>query len=245
MKIEDHFDDCGEDLSSLKGVELCSLAWTSSLDEEAEPCMSETAYARECDGISKFMFYGPCDTPDMKHLSMVVLPNITTLKEMCALKHTHIFLADLGGGEARNSRLSVRGKSTTSSILDARVKVDLTVQSSRNQLISFLADAQASAVVLTPAPYTQIEGNPWEYWSEPNLGEEQYFTQVCGHIAAQQLNKCLHFLLYQANVNNQKVLPWPQILTDDRVGQFQYSRCSCGLQETGRSDDSPHVSKHC
>ena len=93
MKIEDHFDDCGEDLSSLKGVELCSLAWTSSLDEEAEPFMSETAYAHECDGITTRMFYGPCDTPDMKHLSMVVLPNITALTEMFALKTYAHFLS--------------------------------------------------------------------------------------------------------------------------------------------------------
>jgi hypothetical protein len=81
MKVEDHFDDCGEDLSSLKGVELCSLAWTSSLDEEAEPYMSETAHAHECDGVMIFMLYGPCTTPDMKHLSMVALPSITALKK--------------------------------------------------------------------------------------------------------------------------------------------------------------------
>ena len=46
MNIEEHFDDCGDDLSSLKGVELCSLAWTSPLDEDAEPIMSETAHAQ-------------------------------------------------------------------------------------------------------------------------------------------------------------------------------------------------------
>ena len=46
MNIEEHFDDCGEDLSSLKGVELCSLAWTSSLDEDAERIMSDTAHAQ-------------------------------------------------------------------------------------------------------------------------------------------------------------------------------------------------------
>ena len=54
MKIEEHLDDCGEDLSSLKGVELCSLAWTSSLDEEAEPITSETAHAHACGGVMFF-----------------------------------------------------------------------------------------------------------------------------------------------------------------------------------------------
>ena len=46
MKIEDHFDDCGEDLILLKGVELCFLAWTSSLNEDAAPLMSDTAHAQ-------------------------------------------------------------------------------------------------------------------------------------------------------------------------------------------------------
>ena len=86
---------------------------------------------------------------------MVVLPNITALNEVCALKQARAFLADLGGGDARNSRLSVRGKSITGSMIDASVKVDLAVQPSRSQLIYFLDDAQASVVVLTPAPYIQ------------------------------------------------------------------------------------------
>ena len=169
--------------------------------------MRETTNAHECDGVMTFMLCRPCDTPDMQHLSMIVLPNIIALKEMCALKQTHIFLADLGGGDARNSRLSVRGKSSTGSIIYAIVKVDLTVQASRSQLVSFLVDAQASVVVLTPAPYIQIEGNPRDCWYQTSSGEEQYFTQTCGHIAAQQLNKGLHFLSYQTSVNNQEVLP--------------------------------------
>ena len=46
MKIEDHFDDCGEYISSLKAVELCSLAWTSSLNEDAAPLKSDRAHAQ-------------------------------------------------------------------------------------------------------------------------------------------------------------------------------------------------------
>ena len=98
--------------------------------------MSETAHARECDGVISFMLYGPCDTPDMKHLSMVVLPNIIALEELCALRQAYIFLADLGGGDAWNIRLSVRGKSTTIGMFEASVKIDLIVQPSRSQLIA-------------------------------------------------------------------------------------------------------------
>ena len=121
--------------------------------------MSETAHAHECDGVMSFMLYGPCATPDVKHLSMVVLPRITALKELCALKQAHIFLADLGGRDARNSRLYLRGKSITRSMFDATLRIGLIVQTTRSQLISFLLDAQASVIVLTPAPYTQRNGD--------------------------------------------------------------------------------------
>ena len=90
----------------------------------------------------------------MKHLSMVVVPDIIVLAELCALKDMHICLANLGGGDARNSRLSIRGKSTTSSMFDASVRVDLAVQSNRSQLTACLTDAHASVVALTPASST-------------------------------------------------------------------------------------------
>jgi hypothetical protein len=40
---------------------------------------------------------------------------------LIALKQAHVFLADLGGGDARNSRLSVRGKSSTGLMIYASV----------------------------------------------------------------------------------------------------------------------------
>ena len=88
-------------------------------------------------------------------------------------------------------------------MFDASLKIDLTVHVNRSQLISFLTDAQVSVVVLTPTPYTQTDGNPLNCWYQTSVGEEQYLTQTCGHIAAQQLNSGLHFLFYQATSSTQ------------------------------------------
>ena len=46
VKIEDNFDDCGEDQSSFNGVKLCPIAWTSLWNEDAAPLTSSTAHAQ-------------------------------------------------------------------------------------------------------------------------------------------------------------------------------------------------------
>ena len=57
-------------------------------------------------------------------------------RSVCPERCEHVF-ADLGGGDARNSRLSIRGKSTTNAIFDASSRFDLIVQTDRSQLITF------------------------------------------------------------------------------------------------------------
>jgi hypothetical protein len=55
IAVEEHYDDRGEDLSALQGTDLCSMAWTDTLMEEAEPGTAENAHHLECDGLSSFM----------------------------------------------------------------------------------------------------------------------------------------------------------------------------------------------
>ena len=71
IAVEEHYDDCGEDLSALQGADLCTMAWTDTLMEEAEPVVAENAHHLDCDGLSSFMLFGPCVTPDTKHLKTV------------------------------------------------------------------------------------------------------------------------------------------------------------------------------
>ena len=57
IAVEQHYDDCGEDLSSLQGADICSMAWTDTLMEESQPLIAEDAHHLECDGLSSFMLF--------------------------------------------------------------------------------------------------------------------------------------------------------------------------------------------
>ena len=49
VTVEEHFDDCGEDLSSLKGAEIIT-AWTSSIFEDVHHSLEDEAHSPVCDG---------------------------------------------------------------------------------------------------------------------------------------------------------------------------------------------------
>ena len=47
LQFEEHYNDCGEDLSSLTGAEMFSLAWATSLHEDAKPLIADEARSDE------------------------------------------------------------------------------------------------------------------------------------------------------------------------------------------------------
>ena len=56
VTVEEHFDDCGEDLSSLTGSDTIAVAWTSSIPEDAHHCLEDEAHSLICDGLERVMF---------------------------------------------------------------------------------------------------------------------------------------------------------------------------------------------
>ena len=82
MTVEEHFDDCGEDLSSLPGDETCTLAWTTPLHEDSLPLIPEEAYSTECDRLWAFMLFGPHCTADMRHHKVIQLPRMSDLDQL-------------------------------------------------------------------------------------------------------------------------------------------------------------------
>ena len=52
VTVEEHFGDCGEDLSSLKGAETIA-AWTSSIFEDAHHGLEDEAHSAICDGLER------------------------------------------------------------------------------------------------------------------------------------------------------------------------------------------------
>ena len=62
VTVEEHFDDCGEDLSSLKGAETIA-AWTSSIFEDAHHGLEDEAHSAICDGLERVILNDTAANP--------------------------------------------------------------------------------------------------------------------------------------------------------------------------------------
>jgi len=111
--------------------------------EEAEPVIAENAHHLECDGLSSFMLFGPCVTPDMKHLKTVQLQTVSELTRLVSTYPTRNDIVEIGGKESANSRLAVRRTQPNGAVTDITVAVDLTKPDTRQQIRSFAEQHQS------------------------------------------------------------------------------------------------------
>ena len=124
LQIEEHYADCGEDLSFLTGVDTCSLAWATTLQVDARPLLADAEHSVECDGISSVMLLGPLHTLGMRNLRVVQLQrhHISGILE-------HMAPASGGSRQASRSRLAIRRKLDRGTRMDFMVSADLTIPS--------------------------------------------------------------------------------------------------------------------
>ena len=103
MKVDEHYDDCGEDLSSLTGSEMCSLAWTTSLHEDARPLIADEEHSNACDGLNLFILYCPNHTPDMKHTRTKQLQSLDELKHLVSRSAPGSTMLEISGQKSTQS----------------------------------------------------------------------------------------------------------------------------------------------
>ena len=108
FQVEEHVDDCGEDMSSLPGADTCTFAWTANLDDDSLPLRSGNRYITECDGLWTFMLFGPHRTVDMRHKAVVQLPSMSDFDQLTRRQPVFRDLAELSGSDPRTAKLTVR-----------------------------------------------------------------------------------------------------------------------------------------
>ena len=92
--IEEHVDDCGEDLSSLKGSDTVAVAWTSSIPEDAHHYLEDEAHALLCDGLERIMFNITAVLPQKSPASVARYNALGEVPQGRPMQHTCIEIAD-------------------------------------------------------------------------------------------------------------------------------------------------------
>ena len=222
--IEDHHDDCGEDLSSLKfdegepTDELFTDTFLINPDfEDLSTYVSDPEDYIE-DGISATMLYGRINTVGK-------IPKVFIARDFEEL-HRAITSSGQGDdiaeicGDTTVAQFGVRRIYHSKQKLDFVTRINLDSQKDQTKVYGYFVHNKVLVAVLAPST-----GGAMEF---------------CGWIADLQLKKQLDFICDNASPRFKPLglfvcHPWPQLLRDPSVAQVYYHRCMCDLRVTGGS----------
>ena len=237
--VEDHFGDCGDDISSnVKDIDTYH-AIASNHDE-----LSESSDEDDCT-YSSYMMWGS----NMLH-SVHISPNILQAFNMeeatCLLQAVGpgIYIAELCGGVARATTLAVRRSLRAGPNFDLITGVGLNNRKDQELTKNCIDKHRVLVVVMAPTctcGHFGPMGRSVKYVT-PDAWQRSYdlaapHGKFGGVVAQMQLKKGLDFICEQpSGCDLYYEHPWPAVLDHPSVYQQRYDRCMAGV----KSQYGPH-----
>ena len=204
--VEEHYDDCGDDISSLKmdkeslfNHEASDTASDTEPDPEVDPCSGQ---------LPQFMLTGLPENMTPNHLlKLVQCDDMTALLSLLTATGPGIDIAELCASQGEATKVAVRRQLPTGHCLDFVTYVDLSERDHREAVDRYLNTCEVLVLIVVPVDH-----------------------DMSGEAAQQQLRNNHHFVCVQP-VSSLLYLqtPWPQVLSDPRVSQCRFDRCMLGL----------------
>ena len=215
--VENHWDDCGEDVSSLsQSLDYVTSQFTDflkvnpdfaecwDLEDDPEPQLE--------DHLACCMFYGQIPTVGR-------LTNVPIAKDISELYHVvgrwgpGQDVAELSSATVATAQFSLRRKLDDGPNQDIACLFSLTSSRDQQTCIQYFAENPALVVVMTPLNYA-VDEVAW----------------LCGEVARNQLLRERDFLVCQPpDTTMFNYPPWPHLFAEyPRVAQVAYNRCQCG-----------------
>jgi len=242
--VQDHTDDCGEDLSSL-GVpsveetepETHNFSFVNYLANE-DSSSDDDESSDITDNLEQFMLYGPCPELHcyMDSLQVFVASNMDELDYVANTKGNGIDIAEVCGGEGRSTQIGVRRHLTVGRNFDLVTQCDLSRPKDASEAFNYFEKNKVLVAVMAPCcdcfgPMSHLN---WSLHYDTMLEKYKNGSAVarfCGRVAALQLSKGLDFLCEQPYPSDLFCEgEWPAVLKHPPVEQVVYHRCRCGLK---------------
>ena len=149
--VQDHTDDCGEDMSSIGASEiLLNHQWVDQSDSsDSGGDLSETV----ADGLAYTMFYGPC--ADLHcyicNLQVFVARDVDELVLVAHRNgHSTFDLAEVCGGQGRTTQLAVRRRLRAGGNFDLVTHTDLAKPREAAAALAYFRDNTVYVAVMAP-----------------------------------------------------------------------------------------------
>lgn len=253
--VQDHHDDCGEDLTSL-GFRLEDFYISpeqSSTDQWIDASIGDILPIDTItDNIEHAMLFGPCPQLHcyLNNLQIFVATDMTELFKVAQTKGQGVDIAEVCGGEGRASQISVRRRLTAGPNFDLVTQCDITDPKDACAAYTYFDTCTVLVAVLAPncdcfGPLSQMN-----WYLHPSTMMQKYESSgkpvacFCGHIAKSQLAKSRDFLCEQPHPSSlYQEGCWPEVLSHPTVRQVPYDRCQLNLKVKAGPNKGLHIRK--
>ena len=253
--VEQHFDDCGDDLSSLN-IPACEYLVACSSDSDNDACADEAAgWIRPQLSLAvvwSFLGSSCPDPPDLHPRAMLA----TSVEEMLlvlsnpAYQSYGIEIVEICGGCGPTSYFCIRRRLQSGQGFELITGTDLNGASVQQQIIEYLDHAKPLVVVMSPvctplkpAVSRCIGGNaprdtnraavhPQEW--ERSMRNAAPLSAFCGKVAGHQLKQGRYYVVEQPYPSRMFFIePWPAVRDDPRSFSVVFHQCMTGQRANG------------
>ena len=239
--VEDHKDDCGEDLSSIGGLDalfvedIPILIFSDSEDEGSH--LTDSSDSEEEEPIFHnlqldFMWGGEMPViPDFNNLRTVFLTDMcdalhTRNTYISKVDHTSMDIAEICGGVARTTQVAMRFRLKTGSNFDLITGFDLTIPAQNLACLDYFIKHEVFCAIMAPVcgpygPMSNLNNFLHPETMQQKEREVRPLAILCGKVALVQIAKGLYFIQEQPHPSKlYQVHPWPKVLALKRTGLF-------------------------
>ncbi len=225
--VENHFDDCGEDLSSLQlALDELSSMYIDPLyvDPMTYQGDSDDDYSESelTDQLELFMLCGQnIFTGPVRAVNVDLLPSFFVAKDIEQLtlvvntRGRGIDVSEICSDDAHTSQLCIRRKYEDGPNFDLVANCDLCDPKDQQACLNYHRDNDVRVAVMAP-----LRGRPGQnrYLHPQTMWRRQEQTAptagVCGSVALTQLRKSRDFFYEQPDPSSFQQEPWPAVLVD-------------------------------
>eukprot|EP00439_Symbiodinium_sp_Y106_P057262 s2270_g8.t1 len=241
--VEQHFDDCGEDLSSLQLPSQTNLLVESlyASDEESFPeaeGMASIANALSQWALASTLSNGQPTLHQNSVLAVDVDEMFTILGELqnraCGAE-----VIEVCGGSARTSYLCVRRCLSSGRNLELITGTDLAVPETQNKIIRYIASARPLVIIMSPAFVLTDRSDDRNHifhrsvWGE-GVCTSAALARFCGDLAMLQSESDRVYVMEQPYPSGIYGLePWPKVRKHPECHRVVLHQCALGLQAGG------------
>lgn len=227
-QVEQHFDDCGEDLTPICDKDPKLSMFTDGYSSDEEDNIGHKI-------LSSWVTHGfqcsESDLPPSTHPGMVIAVDFEEAYPILINRPYGVEIVEFCGGLGLTTQMAVKRQLSTGHNFELLTGCDLTDTSTQRKVLSYLSIAKPLVIVMAPRcdPFGPL--GRWNRVIHPEGWDRSYqesapLAEFCGRAALHQISEERHFLCEQPQSSTLfQEEPWPRVLQHKGTVKVVFHQC--------------------